>query len=374
MDTQTDGGGYQSPALEKEAYAWLVRLRSEGLTSEDAEAFQRWCRLPGHAQVYARIRETWRALGPVAQAVHEKGVREKALHDDGVHAEGLHEAGLHEAGLHEAGARAHRPDPVGRRGRSAPDTRRYGRRAFLGGALAASAAYVLVRPPMGLWPGITDFAADYRTGTGEQREIALAGGAVVQMNTRTRLNVGGATGDADGIELLGGEAEIDTGMGRGLGVASARPAGGVVSVLAAGGRATAWSARFNIRRDGAEVCLTCLEGEVMLEHAQRTVRIGQGRQVNYGENGVSAVSQVDAADVSAWRNGILVFKDTPLATAVDEINRYRPGKLVLMNSRLGHKRVQLRLSIAQLDEAAEMIRAIYGADLTQLPGGVVLLS
>lgn len=342
MDTQMNGGE-RNAALEKEAYAWLVRLRSEGLTTADAEAFQRWSRLPGRAQVYARIRETWRALGPVAQAVHdERGAGEPA----GV---------------------------AGKAGRSAPDRRRYGRRAFLGGAVAASAAYVLIRPPLGLWPGLADFAADYRTGTGERREIALAGGALVQMNTQTRINVSASANAADGIELLSGEAEIDSGI-RSAAKGPEQPAVDMVAVLAAGGRVSARSARFNIRSDGSEVCLTCLEGEVSLEHAQGVTTLGQGQQVSYGVNGVAAATRVDVADISAWRSGILVFKDTPLATAVEEINRYRPGKLVLMNSRLASKRVQLRLSIAQLADAAEMIRAIYGADLTQLPGGVVLLS
>jgi transmembrane sensor len=342
--TDADAGMREAAALKKEAYTWLVRLRSDGLTSEDAAAFQHWCRLPGHAQAYAQVRETWRALAPVAGAVRAEAAQ---------------------AGSSVSLAAATR---------SWRNTGRPGRRAFLGGALAASAGYLLLRPPMGLWPSVADFTADYRTGTGEQRKITLAGGSVIQMNTQTRINVRTAADAADGIELLAGEAEIDTGMDNAGAAMRTRSPGGAITVLAGGGLARARAARFNIRRTGTQVCLTCLEGEVTLEHARGVFKIGRAQQLSYGESGVSAVSHIDAADISAWRDGILVFKDMPLAAAVAEINRYRPGKLVLMNAQLGRKRVQLRLSIAQLAEAAEMIRAVYGADLTQLPGGVVLLS
>ncbi|MRT32448.1 hypothetical protein FGX01_00680, partial [Xylella fastidiosa subsp. multiplex] len=53
-----------------------------------------------------------------------------------------------------------------------------GRRAWLGGAVAASVAYLAVSPPLGLWSPVTDWNADYSTATGEQREVHVAGGVV----------------------------------------------------------------------------------------------------------------------------------------------------------------------------------------------------
>ncbi|MNI46625.1 fec operon regulator FecR [compost metagenome] len=84
--------------------------------------------------------------------------------------------------------------------------------------------------------------------------------------------------------------------------------------------------------------------------------------------------QVDPALVTAWRQGWLVFNQQPLAQVVDELNRYRRGRLVLMNEQLGKRLVQARFSLAQVADAERLIRDAYGARVTHLPAGVVLLS
>ncbi len=71
---------------------------------------------------------------------------------------------------------------------------------------------------------------------------------------------------------------------------------------------------------------------------------------------------------------MLVFNNATLDTVIDEINRYRPGMLVLLNRELGKRRVQARFSLEQLPGVALLIRDAYGAKCTELPGGVVLLS
>lgn len=48
----------------------------------------------------------------------------------------------------------------------------------------------------------------------------------------------------------------------------------------------------------------------------------------------------DVAEVMAWRERMLVFNDVPLATVIDEINRYRPGMLLLLDKALGRRRVR----------------------------------
>ena len=106
---------------------------------------------------------------------------------------------------------------------------RTGRRAFIGFAVAAGASWLAVRPPMQL---ARDIAADYHTGTGEQRSVALSSRVTVALNTQTRLDVLAASNAAHGVEVVAGEAEID---------AAAPPAGRAtpiqpVTVVAGGGR------------------------------------------------------------------------------------------------------------------------------------------
>ena len=96
-------------------------LTSGRATEADAEDFQRWRRAdPGNETAFAEQQGLWRALGPA--------LREKARRAPGRPRDGRPWGGAHSCG-----------------------------------AVAASAAYLALRPPLGLWPGIGELSADYRT-------------------------------------------------------------------------------------------------------------------------------------------------------------------------------------------------------------------
>ncbi|SAI65812.1 transmembrane sensor [Bordetella ansorpii] len=317
-------------ALQQQASEWWVRLRSDRLTRAQAEAFRQWCASsPEHARAWREIVAVWQGLQPV-----------------------MNEAARRDPGL------AH--PPAGSRG----PAWRPGRRAFIGAALAAPACAVMaVHPPLALWPAVTEWAADYRTGTGEQRQVMLASQATVQMNTQTRFNLR-EDGAGGGIELLAGEVEIQVAPG----LRRAFP------VLAGDGRIDAQAALFNVRYTGPEVCVTCLQGELALQRGPERRILRPGMQSAYDERGIRGIHAVDPADVTAWRTGSLSFAGRPLSEVIDEINRYRRGRVVLRNARLGRQLVRMRFSIRQTDLALEMLRDLYGAQLTELPGGIVLMS
>jgi len=307
---------------ERDALAWVVRLDSQHVTADDAQAFKDWCtQSQQHAAAFAQARSVWLALRPAAQRIAQKE---------------------YQASRREVA-------------QLTPEPHRH-RRAFLRGALAASVGYLVLRPPMQLWPSVIELAADYRTATGEQREVMLADGAVIQMNTQTRINV--AAGEAGEIELLAGEVEIQT--SRHLGV------------VVAGGHVSGDDARFNIRHLDDEVCVTCLSGRVDIALGTRHVALDAGSQLIYGADRLGAPASIDPALVTAWRQRLLVFNQTPLATVLAEVNRYRSGKLVLANAALGRNRVQASISIDHLDDVIALIRDVYGAEVTHLPGGVVV--
>lgn len=228
----------------------------------------------------------------------------------------------------------------------------------------------MVRPPLGLWPAVTELTADYRTGTGEQRELVTADGVVVQMNTRTRVDLRpslGASGGVDSvaaIDLLEGEAEIRT---------NDESASRAVLVTAGNSTITAERARFNVRFIGGEVCVTCLAGHVDIRRGAALTSIEAGRQLVYADAGPGVLRMVNADAVSAWRRRQLVFDQTPLAVVVEEVNRYRKGKLILTNSEVGLKRVHASFSIDRLDDVIALMRDVYRLNVTHLPGGIVLL-
>jgi ferric-dicitrate binding protein FerR (iron transport regulator) len=238
--------------------------------------------------------------------------------------------------------------------------RHFGRRAFLGGAIAASAAFLLIR---GTVPGgFSGLGADYITAVGEQRRLDLADGVSLELNTQTRLNHRQSADGGQGLELLSGEVEV------------LAQADTPLKVQAGGGWLSASRARFNVRNINQSVCVTCLEGALQLETLGRSIRLETGQQVTYDTRQISTPQSVDTTAVIAWRQQILVFNDATLASVIDEINRYRPGMLLLLNSELGKRKVQARFSLDQLAGVALLIRDAYGVKCTELPGGVVVLS
>jgi transmembrane sensor len=310
---------HDDTAIGRQAAAWWARLRADDFTQADADALRAWCALsPEHARAWRELKQVWQALDPALTRA---------------------------AAPRQAAVLAFPARP--------------GRRAFLGGALAAGVAVLALRPPLGAWPSLQELSADYRTGTGEQRQVALSQQMTVQMNTQTRINVRAP----EAIELLGGEAEIVASGAR-------QP----VSVVAGAGRLLAQSARFNVRHTDDAVCVTCLAGAVDVVWQQRRLTLDAGQQVVYDERDVQAATAAPAEEASAWRTGALSFAGQPLSLVVEEINRYRPGRVVLRNAELGRRLVRMRFSITQMDGALAMIRDLTGAQMTSLPGSIVLLS
>jgi transmembrane sensor len=317
--------GDRGAVLRREAQAWLLHLTSGQATAADAEAFRQWCsESEEHARAFAETRVLWENLGPAARAVAE----------------------------HQRRGNARSPAANGR-------GRRMTRRAFLGGAVAASAAYLLVRSPMNLWPGV---APDYQTGTGQQRRIELRKGVVVHMNTQTAINVqpGGA-----GIELVTGEAFVRT---------DTRLVSPFV-VSAEGGKVMASAAsQCNVRCVGDGVQVTCLEGFTSLAYDGTQTTVKPSQQIGYDDRGVGVPVAVNPDIEMAWRRRVLIFDGQPLSEVVADINRYRPGKIILTDNTLAARKVHARFSLDQMADVTSLIRDAYGAHVTELPGGIVLLS
>ena len=88
--------------------------------------------------------------------------------------------------------------------------------------------------------------------TGSKRRLALSADATVHLNTQTSLSM--REGRADRIELVSGEAAFSAAPG------AERP----LVVLAADGSITATAGRFDVRRNGNSVCVTCIDGDFNL--------------------------------------------------------------------------------------------------------------
>jgi transmembrane sensor len=311
-------------SLELEAHDWVRRIASREATAADAQALQSWrARSAAHEAAFLQARQIWKTFGAAAREVRDE-----------------------QAHLAER-----------RRAR-----RVLTRRVMLGGALAASVAgAAIVHPPLGLWPSLIELEADIRTGTGEQRRIALADVASVQMNTKTSLFMKGDD-SARSVELVAGEAAF-----------SVNPDARSFSVVAANGRTSAVGARFDVRVDGASACVTCFSDEVEVAHQTRTVRLRQRERVTYDGRGFGDVVTVDPAIAAAWQDGLIICRNTPLTDFVAELNRYRAGRIVLLSAAIGQLSVSGRFSAAQPDQALMQIQKVFGFRLRSLPGGLALI-
>ncbi|WP_339799517.1 DUF4880 domain-containing protein [uncultured Marinobacter sp.] len=302
--------------LEQQARTWLVKLTSGEATDEDARAFKLWrARSAEHARVFDEMRGLWSALGPA---------------------------------LREESASA----PI--------SSRRWGRRAFMGAA-AASLGYVMLRPVM-RGSGVPGFPTDYQTAVGEQTQVSVGDQATVALNTRTRMNLA-RTGGAPVLDLLAGEAEI-----------SSRASGAPLRVRAGGGLIEAGKARFNVRLHERAVWVTCLGERITVTCQGQSSPLIAGQQIRYDDAGLGHPRSVELEPVVAWRQRLLIFDNQLLSEVVAEVNRYRPGQIILMNDAIAARRVQARFSLDQLDAVVALIHDAYGAKVTELPGGVIVLT
>lgn len=76
--------------------------------------------------------------------------------------------------------------------------------------------------------------------------------------------------------------------------------------------------------------------------------------------------------IAAWRRGELVFVKTRLADVLDEINRYRPGRVVLANLSVRDKPVSGSFFINALNVALALMQRSFALNSRALPGGVLL--
>lgn len=312
--------------LTREAIAWVVRLTSGEATAGDAADLKRWrAQSPAHEDAFRRAAKLWKDFGTAAASLAE-----------------------------EQPVRSARIAPV------------LGRRAFIGGgltALAASAAYAVVSPPLDLWPSLREFRADYRTAKGEQRHIDISPDVSIELSTLTSLAVR-SMAERPRLELIAGEAAI---------TANAVAAGQLI-VVAADGEMTAACASFNARCIDGLVCVTCLSGEVEVRQRDQVAALNAGQQISYTSSAFNEVISVDAQETTSWRTGMLVFRNRPLAEVIEEVNRYRPGRIVIANAVLGKRVVNGTFRRDQLGGFIAQVEQLFGAKVTALPAGLTVLS
>jgi transmembrane sensor len=316
-------------AVDREALSWVGLLVSGDATVADIEALSAWrTRDPSHEKAFQDARKLWNQLQVAGDNVLQRQT----------------------APLFES-AMVRRP---------------LGRRAFLTGSMAtaclAAGGYFALDPPLGLWPSVSELTADYRTQIGGQRQINMEGVSAA-LNTRTSINVRSDNG-IERIELVSGEASF----------VIARAAQNIV-ITAGDGKLLAGDGALNVRADeGRSACVTCIRGELQVERNGVASVLSSGQQLIFAGPGLGTRQPADIAVVTAWQNGELIFRSTPFAEVIDEVNRYRPGRIVLLNPSARTRKVNSKFRLNEIDGVITMAQQIFNLRVTSLPGGLLLLT
>lgn len=182
--------------------------------------------------------------------------------------------------------------------------------------------------------------AIHATDVGERATVTLADGSIVELNSKTRIEVAFSR-HTRSVELIEGQALFQVARN------SRRP----FVVRAADRAVTAVGTAFDVRLDATSVRVTLLDGKVTIQDAaskaessappRRETQLVPGQQFVArlagagdagGEGSAPAASKegtrnvavrtLDVTKVTAWRDGRIFLEDLPLAEALAEMNKY----------------------------------------------------
>lgn len=203
----------------------------------------------------------------------------------------------------------------------------------------ATAAVLLIALGLGLirqqaWD------ADYRTAHGEQQRIELADGSHILLDSDSALDIS-LHDNRRAITLRKGEALFEVAHD------PQRP----FQVQAGDLSATALGTVYAVRKQGDGVQVTVAQGRVAVNAARDTLTLGAGEQVNWQAGTLQEKHHIDTGKALAWQHGRLVFEMTPLGDVLTELQRYRPGYLLIGDDSLRTLKVSGTFRLDRLDDA-----------------------
>jgi transmembrane sensor len=214
------------------------------------------------------------------------------------------------------------------------------------------------------WAFSAGFFADFRTGTGEQRRIQLSDGSAVILNTASSLSVEFSERQRV-IRLHGGEAYFK------VAADAARP----FEVVTSGGRVRALGTAFDVKQWQDDLAVTVYEHSVRVAFAngETLERLPEGQRVASTGGKAGQPEPVNLKQAGAWQERRLVFKDKPLQQVVDDLNRYRPGKIVIADPALAEHLVTGMFDAGDPEAALNVIEKTLAVSETRLTDALVIL-
>lgn len=270
----------QADLLAAEAAEWLARQDGAAPDAAAQVAFERWLATStAHRIAYLRVRAAWRAADALPLLERPDWTADAA------------------------------PTPAASSARGRPRLAQW--RLAAGLLLACGLGMLLWLPD-----GQRDAGTRYATALGEHRQLALADGSQLTLNTDTRLRA-----TARHVWLDRGEAYFDI----------AHDAAHPFVVEAGASRITVLGTRFSVRRDGDAARVVVTQGRVLVHAGKASVQLTPDQAASASASRIERASLTPqgTAQQLAWREGRLVLDRMTLAQAAAEFNRYNQRKLVI---------------------------------------------
>ena len=189
------------------------------------------------------------------------------------------------------------------------------------------------------------------TGAGELTTVTLADGTGIRIGPSSRLRL-----RTEGGTVV---AELE---GRAFFAVRTDSARAFV-VKTAAGDAIVRGTRFEVRSEREEFRVLVVEGRVRVATADSSVELGEARLGRLAPDSGLAASRVeDVYAHLAWMGNALVFQNTPLPRALDEIERRLGVDVVLEDAELEDVTVTATFTDQTVDEVILVLCGMLGAE------------
>jgi len=319
-----------TPAQEQAALAWLSLLHDRPSTG-DQLTFSQWLRAdPAHAQAYAQAQVIWELSESPARTLAD---------EDALALQGYLQA-----------MDAPRRLPI----------------LHWSGGLALAACLLLMISLGTGWQAqrwLDDLRADHVSAPGEVRTVTMADQSQVTLDADSAIVVDFSHGQRR-VKLIRGAAFF-----------SVTHTGDPFVVAAEQGEARVLGTQFEVRRQlhGAQV--TVLSGRVAVtadEHGQQQI-LTAGQQVAYADGTAEKLHAVDSEAQLAWRQGWLTYYKTTLADVVEDLRRYYPGRIVLLNDELAARKVSGSFPSKDPQAVLNSLQGVLGFEQHRVLGQLIIL-
>ncbi|MDR5170620.1 FecR family protein [Methylobacillus flagellatus] len=234
---------------------------------------------------------------------------------------------------------------------------------------AANATLLLAMIAAGLlWLDPAYRSEQHATVIGQRADITLADDSKLTLNTDTQVEVSWHLRSRR-VALHQGQAlfSVAKAIYRPFTVAAGKADIKVVGTV------------FDVYRHPDHVTVTVEEGKVQVTSKaasgyMRTMLTANQQATISADGTLQPARDVNPASSLAWREGKLVFEQTPLSQAIAEIQRYRRGLIHLQAPALGNLRFSGVFAIDNTDKLLQLLPDILPVNVEEQEDGSLLIS